>query len=71
MKVITWPLSSQAPRATMHLAPIRQRRDARLERRRLPQVERIDRLHVIMAIEQDARARPLPFVSCDLPTTTG
>ena len=35
-----------------------ERLDARLERRRLPQIERIDRLHVIMAIEQDARRLP-------------
>ena len=34
------------------LAPVRQRFDARLERRGLPEVERIDRLHVVMAIEQ-------------------
>ena len=38
------------------LAAAGQRLDARLERRRLPQVQRIDRLHVIMAIEQHARA---------------
>src|SRR5260370_19645673 len=31
--------------------------DARLERRGLPQIERIDRLHVVMAIEQRSRAR--------------
>ena len=29
--------------------------DRRLERRRLPQVERIDRLHVVVAVEQDRR----------------
>ena len=29
--------------------------DARLERRRLPQIERIDRLHIVMAVEQHAR----------------
>ena len=29
--------------------------DGRLERRRLPQVERIDRLHVVVAVEQDRR----------------
>ena len=38
------------------LAAVGQRRDARRERRRLPQVERIDRLHVVMAVEQHARA---------------
>ena len=37
------------------LAAVRQRRDARRERRRLPQVERIDRLHVVVAVEQHAR----------------
>ena len=40
------------------LAAVGQRRDARRERRRLPQIERIDRLHVVMAIEQHARALP-------------
>ena len=29
--------------------------DRRLERRRLPQVERIDRLHVVVAVEEDRR----------------
>ena len=29
--------------------------DRRLERRRLPQLERIDRLHVVVAVEQDRR----------------
>ncbi len=38
------------------LAPAGERLDARLERRRLPQIERIDRLHVVMAVEQHARA---------------
>src|SRR5215472_18118173 len=33
------------------------RRHARFERRRLPQLERVNRLHVIMAVEQDPRAR--------------
>ena len=55
MKVMAWPLSSQAPRATMILRPSGQRLDARLERRRLPLVQRIDRLHVIMAVKQHAR----------------
>ena len=35
--------------------PAVERLDARLERRRLPQIERIDRLHVVMAVEQHAR----------------
>src|SRR5581483_4457392 len=37
------------------LAPTGKRFDARLERRRLPEVERIDRLHVVVAVEQHAR----------------
>ena len=52
------------------LAAVRQRRDARRERRRLPQVERIDRLHVVVAVEQNARSLA---VACapPLPTTIG
>ena len=38
------------------LAASGQRFDARLERRRLPLVQRIDRLHVVMAVKQHARA---------------
>ena len=38
-----------------------ERLDARLERRRLPQIERIDRLHVVMAIEQHARRAAVGF----------
>ena len=52
-------------------APAVERFDARLERRRLPQIERVDRLHVVMAVEQDARRLParlgrrrLPSGSC-------
>ena len=30
--------------------------DARLERRRLPQLERVDRLHIVVAVEQHVRA---------------
>ena len=47
------------------LAPAVERLDARLERRRLPQIERIDRLHVVMAVEQHARrfAVALPAVA--------
>ena len=37
------------------LAPVRQRRHPRLERRRLPQLERIDRLHVVVTVEQHVR----------------
>ena len=50
------------------LASVRQGGDARLEGRRLPQIERIDRLHVVMAVEQHAAARALPSL---LPSTTG
>ncbi len=54
------------------LAAAVERLDARLERRRLPQLERIDRLYVVVAVEQYARglavpAWPLPL----LPITTG
>src|SRR5581483_8291001 len=38
------------------LAPAGQRLDARLERRRLPLAQRVDRLHVVMTVEQHARA---------------
>ena len=46
----TWPLSS-ADAARVDLAVA----DRRLERRRLPQLQRIDRLHVVVAVEQDRR----------------
>ena len=36
------------------LAAVRQRGDARRKRRRLPKVDGIDRLHVVMAVEKDA-----------------
>ena len=38
------------------LAAVGERRDAWRERRRVPQIERIDRLHVVVAVEQHARA---------------
>src|SRR5215831_840086 len=38
------------------LAAVRQRRNARRKRRRLPKAERIDRLYVVMAVEENARA---------------
>lgn len=38
-----------------HVAVARLIRDARLERRRLPEIKRIRRLYVIMAVEQDVR----------------
>src|SRR5262249_12675247 len=42
--------------ATRHdrLASVRKRSDARFERRRLPQIDRVDRLHVVVTIEDDA-----------------
>ena len=40
------------------LAPVRERGDPRLEGRRLPEVERIDRLDVVVTIEQHAAAMP-------------
>jgi len=33
--------------------------ESRRERRRLPQLERIDRLHVVVAVEKHMRARPV------------
>ena len=45
------------------LATVGQRLDPRLERRRGPKLKRINRLHVVMAVEQDVRralALPLP-----------
>ena len=40
--------------------------DRRLERRRFPQIERIDRLHVVVAVEQDRRrARRMEPVAVD------
>ena len=53
-KVINWPLSSQAPRATIRW-PVRPVDEPRLEGRRRPQFERIGRLHVVMAVEQHMR----------------
>ena len=37
--------------------------DRGLERRRLPQVERIDRLHVVVAVEEDRRRAGAPSQS--------
>ena len=54
-KVISWPLSSQAPRPWMILRPSGRLVDLRLERRRAPEIDRIDRLHVVVAVEQHAR----------------
>ena len=71
MKVMAWPLSSQAPRATMNLRPPVERLEARLERRRIPQIERIDRLHVVVTVEQHARTFFAGLPPPLLPTTTG
>ena len=38
------------------LAAVGKGRDPRLERRRLPQIERIDRLHVVVTVKHDAAA---------------
>ena len=59
-KVMTWPLSSQAPRATMTRAAGLDLPDHRLEGLRSPQrLQRIDRLDVIMAVEQHMRCAGL------------
>ena len=47
----------RAPRAT--IAGRSTRRRWRVERRPFPQLERVDRLHVVVAVEEDVRARPL------------
>ncbi len=53
-KVMSWPLSSEAPRATISCRPF-----ALLQARRegigLPELQRIGRLHVVMAVEQHMR----------------
>jgi hypothetical protein len=41
-------------------AAVGQRRNARCERRCVPEIERIDRLDVVVAVEQDARALAVP-----------
>jgi hypothetical protein len=51
---MTWPLSSQAPRADDDLAAGRDLLDHRLERLGVPEAG-IDRLHVVMAVEQHMR----------------
>ena len=51
-KVISWPLSSEAPRPRISLLPSWQRHDHRVERLVCPQFQRIDRLHVVVAVEQ-------------------
>ena len=55
----SWPLSSDAPRARSTGAV-----DGRLERVGVPQLERVDRLHVVVGVHKDGRrvrvlARPL------------
>ena len=54
-KVISCPLSSEAPRPTMRFTPFDDV-DARLEGRALPFAERIDRLDVVVAVEEHVRA---------------
>ena len=54
-KVMTWPLSSQAPRATMILRPPASVAMRGSNGGVVPQIERVDRLHVVVAVEQDAR----------------
>src|SRR5580704_12797835 len=55
-KVISWPLSSSAARDD-DLAPVGMRGHFRFERRTMPEIERVDRLHVVMAVEQHVRPR--------------
>ncbi len=50
-KVMSWPLSSEAPRATMRPPSC----SSGLNGIGVPQVERVDRLHVVMAVEQHVR----------------
>src|SRR5262249_55054420 len=45
------------------LAPVGRGRDSRRERRLLPQIERVDRLHVVVAVEQDVRALAIAAVA--------
>ena len=55
MKVITWPLSSTAPRATTRWprGPVD---DRGLEGRALPEVQRVGRLDVVVAVVEEVRA---------------
>ena len=53
-KVISWPLSSQAPRADDALCRWA-RREPRLEGRSCPELQRVDGLNVVMAVEQHVR----------------
>ena len=53
--VINWPLSSSAPRATMIFRPSAWSAIGRLERRTMPEIERIDRLHIVVTVEQHMR----------------
>ena len=56
-KVISWPLSSDAPRAGDHVCAVGLRRHERGSNGSVvPQLQRIDRLHVVMAVEQHMRA---------------
>jgi hypothetical protein len=68
-KVISCPLSSWAPRATMIFVR-RLVGNGRLEWRTMPKIERIDRLHIVVTIEQYVR-RPFPAPPSGLATMAG
>ena len=53
-KVMSWPLSSEAPRARIEPAAIGPRLDQGLEGIVVPELQRVDRLHVVVPVEQDA-----------------
>ncbi len=64
-KVMSWPLSSDAPRRDDPL-PAVDGDEARLEGRRGPLGERVDRLDVVVSVEQDVRvARATPVMGDD------
>ena len=54
-KVISWPLSSCGAARDDDLAPVGMVGHDRLERRAMPEIERIDRLHVVVTVEQHMR----------------
>ena len=53
-KVISWPLSSATPRPTIRL-PVAASTIRGSKGGRLPQIERVGRLHIVMAVKQDMR----------------
>ena len=55
MKVESWPLSSCAPRATMILRPSAWSAITGSNGGAMPQLQRVDRLHVVVAVEQRVR----------------